>query len=212
MCRLVIYFLLISFNLPAQTSVFQGQVDYKHLFHFKEAGVDSMKALKAFGTSSQYITRSGFYKWVFYDGEEYYSSIDGKTYNRYADNDTLFLTKGSEGDTLLRYEIYPNADTICGYICDRIKVTIRNRYRDDYILTRIISYAKDLPVNPEDFRLFESYCHNEVYKITRSIPLRIEIDTNYWPFIMCYYAIKVDHRPVTEKEVRMPADRIKKEN
>lgn len=208
------FLLLAQIKVFAQTKKFEGEIHYLNLYQFAVKGIDTMAILKDFGNSSTYYYKNGSYKWTFEEckmKEEYYSAITGKTFDRYEHSDTLFFQKNSEGDTLLRYEIQENADTICGYVCNRLNVLIGNKNDKEALLMRFIFYVPELIVDPEKFKEFGGYCNYEVYKITKSAFLRIEMLNSYWPFKLRMEATKVIPRSLSEKEVSMPENSIKKE-
>lgn len=212
-----ILFLLLALpgtGILAQSNEFEGEIHYAHLYQFRVKGIDTMAILNDFGSSSKYYYKAGSYKWTFEKcrmKEEYFSSTAGKTFDRYTDSDTLFLQPDSEGDTLLRFEIFKNADTISGYVCDRIRVLIGNKFNKDAFLMRLISFSPELAIDPEKFKKFGSYCNYEVYKITRSAFLRIEMIAPHWPFVLRMEATKVVPRSVNTEEITIPENSIKRD-
>lgn len=206
--------LFLQINIFGQTKEFEGEIHYLNLYQFEVKGIDTMAILKDFGSFSKYYYKNGFYKWTFEEckiKEEYYSSVTGKTFDRYEHSDTLFFQNDSEGDTLLRYEIIENSDTICGYACNRLNVLVGNKNNKEALLMRFIFYAPELVVDPEKFRDFGAYCNYEVYKITKSAFLRIVMQTPYWPFTLRMEATKVIPRSLNINEVSLPENAIKKE-
>jgi hypothetical protein len=200
--------LLISLNAVAQTKEFEGMISYQHSFTIKNSSIDKSDLVKYAGSSSQYYYKSGNYKWVF-DGSdmeiEYYNASNGRSINRLRGKSTYTWSDKKESDTLIRYELFKNADTICGYVCDRLKVMIGSKSDPNYAIIRNISFNTQLVVDPENFKKSGVWCNYDVYSITRSIPLRIEVIASDWPFTLCYIAEKVDARALTDEEVLLPA-------
>lgn len=214
MKKLLFCFLLLAqLKVVAQTKEFEGDIHYQHLFKFALKGIDSAEILRSFGSASNYYYKEGAYKWTFDScnmAEEYYSSETGEVYNRNTGSREYILSKGSGQDKLLRYEVVENADTICGYRCHRIQVMTCSKSDKDDIMIRFIFYAPDLIIDPKNFKKFESYSNDEVYKITKSAFLRIEMVTPYLPFRLRMEATKVTPRSLDINEVSLPADAIKK--
>lgn len=209
----ILILLLATFESSAQIRQFQGEIAYVHLFNFKQPGLDSIGIMRSVGSSSNFIFKNGSYKWTINNGamtEEYYSGETFQAYDKYEDSDTLFYVPDSPTDTLIRYNLIPNADTICGYVCDRLQVVIGDKDNKEVFLLRNISFSRDLPLDPEKFKGMTTFCAYEIYKITRSVHLRIEMIAEHWPFVMCYQGIRVDHRPVTAKEIAIPQNAILK--
>jgi len=199
-------FILITTVSSAQKE-FEGEIHYLHLFHFRQTGIDSMQVIKDFGSSSKYFYKNGSYKWTFETSElqtEYYLAEKAKVYDKEVHNDSIFLNPFDSEDTLLRYEIKLNVDTICGYPCDMIRVLIAKKEHPDYVMKRYIYFSNQLHLNPEKFKSYTTYCNNQVFELTHAIPLRIEMDVAAWPFTMRFEAVRVIQRQVTAEEIMIP--------
>jgi hypothetical protein len=204
-------FLLTSLHASSQTKPFEGEIQYRHLFEFKNPRIDTMQVLRFCGSSSQYVFKNGSYKWITPDGMvplEYHSAETQLTYDKYRDNDTLVFAPGSPYDTILSYNIIPAADTVCGYICDRLEVLIGNKTDENVLLHRNISFTHELSLDPERFKGSQAYCAYEIYTITRSVHLRIEMKAPDWPFNICFEASKVIKRQVPDEELALPKNAI----
>lgn len=214
--RLIIFILLLvsQFKLGAQVKEFEGEIHYQHLYRFALKGMDTAAILKDFGIASKYYYKEGTYRWTFDScnmAEEYYSPKTGDSYKRKTNSKDYTLNKGGQ-NKLLRYEVKENADTICGYACDRIMIMTCDKSDKDNILVRNIFYAPELVIDPERFKKFGSYCNYEVYKITKSAFLRIEMVSPYWPFAFRMEATKVVPRSLAMTETTMPEDAVIKKD
>ncbi len=198
--------LLLQIHLYGQVKEFEGEIHYKHLFRYASKDIDSVAIRQNYGTASTYIYKEGAYRWTFDScamAEEYYSSEKGKTYNRAAGSEEFSENKKPGYTRLLKYEVLENADTICGYVCNRLKVMTGNKSDKSDVLVRFIFYAPALAIDPGKFKKFSSYANDEVYKITRSAFLRIEMVSPFLPFIIRMEADKVVPRPVEKSEVTL---------
>jgi hypothetical protein len=192
----------------AQSAEFEGDVHYLHMFSFKKKLPDSSGVLRYFGSSSTYSYRSADYKWSFYDcmmESEYSHAAEGHVYNKYVGRDTFYFTRQSTGNRLISFDITKNADTILGYPCDMIRVVIATSDDPRDILIRNIFYSNDLPLDPKAYKHIDAFCHNEVFPLIRSIPLRIDMMTPAWPFDIRFEAVKVEKRKVAMAEMILPA-------
>lgn len=207
--------LLLFFQLSifSQGKEFEGEIHYRHLYRFALKGMDTAEILKNYGSASKYFYKEGAYRWTFDScimAEEYFYPETGKTYNRSAEDEQFTINERNGYNKLLKYEVQENADTICGYVCNRIMVMTGNKSDKNDILVRFIFYAPELVIDPQKFKKFGSYCNYEVYKITKSAFLRIEMLSPFMPFAIRMEATKVIPRTLEKSEVSLPVNAVLK--
>lgn len=202
------FFILLVINdaytqsLPTE---FEGRVHYRNTFIIKDPGIDSADLVNNLGSSSTYIYKAGKFLWVAHGSDfqyEVYDSESGLLYDKYASSDTLqFIDIFKKHDSIIAYKIIRNADTICGYTCHLIEMEIQSQ-NDGSIMKRKIFYSPELYVNPEYFRNYRSYANHQVYKLTRSIALRLVTEYHGFPVVVIINAEKVEIEKVPDSEFK----------
>lgn len=206
-------FLFVHLCVNGQVKEFEGEIQYRHLYRFAIKNLDTTAILKNYGASSNYYYKDGSYRWTFDScimAEEYYWPETGKTHNRAAGETEFKLNNSTGYNKLLKYEVQENADTICGYVCHRIVVATASKSDKNDVLVRAIYYAPELTVDPQHFKKYGSYCNYDIYKITKSAFLRIEMMSPFMPFALRMEAVKVIPRSLAKSDVTLPENAVVK--
>lgn len=204
---LLLAFVFASFIVNAQKPEFEGEIRYMHFFRYKQFVPDSIPVIREFGNSSIYLYKKGTYKWTFSGSDlqdEYSFSNTRKTYNKYKYSDSIILNKNIVRDSILKYEIKKNVDTIMGYPVDMIAILTGKKNDPRSQLLRRIYYNSSFPIQPQSVSHLKSFANDEVFKLIKSVPLRIEMETQTWPFVVRYQAYSIKKRPVSDTELQLP--------
>jgi len=199
--------LLINFSLGQSSTVeFEGKVYYTNSFKIKQPAIDSNDLIKSFGSSSIYTYKNGQFIWKSQGSQfqyEIYNSFSGSLVDKYDDSDTLYkIDIFNKGDSLLSYQIIENADTICGYNCNAIKVVLQS-LTDSSIMKRTIFYSPKLFINPDYFENYRSYANYKIYPLTKAVPLRIITEYDGLPVEITMNANKVEQTNIDDKEFQL---------
>jgi hypothetical protein len=205
MRKTAILLALIQFALLARSqdiAEFEGHVYYTNHFVIKGPGADSNQLKEFFGVTNTYTYKQGNYLWTFDNSAvelELYRHENAQLLYKYK-NRKYYISRdiAHETDSLISYTITENADTICGYICNSIRIVTGWPGRENKLI-RTLYYNKDLAVDPSNFKNYRGYAHWKVYQITKAIPLRIVIDDGVSPFAIVMEAVKVERTPVSDK-------------
>jgi hypothetical protein len=188
------------------TSEFEGRIYYTNSFNIKQPVVDSINLVKSFGSSSIYTYKAGKFLWTSKGSQfqyELYNSSLGLLVDKYEGDDTLHrIDIFNKGDSLLSYEIIENAETICGYKCNAIKVVLQSTV-DSSFMQRTIFYSPQLYVNPEYFKYYKSYANYKIYPLTKAIPLKIVTEYSDFPIEITVSANKVEPANIDDNEFEL---------
>ncbi len=198
---------LIPFLGNAQQAEFEGEIRYLHYFRYKKFVMDTGMVVRQFGNSSYYLYKKGNYVWKFNGSDlqtEYSFNSSRKIFAKKKNNDTLFVSKPVITDTILRYDIKKNADTILGIPVNMLTIVTANKANRKNEITRRIFYNAKYPVLPQHASHLYSYANNEVFKLIKAIPLRIEMESEFWPFVVRYQAVRIIPRTITPAELQLP--------
>jgi hypothetical protein len=194
-----------------QQPEFEGEIRYLHFFNHKRFLKDSTPTLRQFGNSSSYKYKKGSYNWTFNGADlvtEWSSNATGKIYDKYRNSDTIFSIRNVQGDSLLRYEIKKNVDTILGYPVDVIIVLTGKANQPGTQMLRRIYYSSQFPINPRHASHLKSYSNDKVFAMIKAVPLRIDMETQAWPVIVRYEATSIKRRTVADAEIDLPKGAI----
>jgi hypothetical protein len=208
---------LLTFQLnlcvgQTQKAEFEGKIYYTNSFKIKQPTVDSIQLIKNFGSSSIYTYKRGQFIWTSQGSNfqyEIYKSISNLLVDKYADAKTLNqIDVFNKVDSLISYTIIENADSICGYNCNAIRVVLQSM-KDKSIMKRTIYYSSQLAINPDHFKNYRSYANNRIYPLTKSIPLRIVTEFAGFPVEITMNATKVEQTNISDTEFKIDKSLIK---
>lgn len=200
------FFVKAQTTTPKQTE-FEGEIRYLHYFKYKKFIKDTGILIRQFGNSSYYYYKAGSYLWTFNGSDlqkEYSFNSSKKVYTKYKRTDTLFENRITSLDTILQYTIRKNADTILGVPVNELTVITAKKANKSNQITRRIYYSSKYPMLPQHASHLYNLADNEVFKITKAIPLRIEIESDAWPFSVRYQAVRIIPRKIAPTEFQLP--------
>jgi hypothetical protein len=211
----MLFFMVITTIANGQVAEFEGEIGYIHLFRSAKPRTDSSRAIRDHGRGSLYVYKNGVYKWVFNDADlivEYSNGQTKKVYDKFRwGRDTLFSIKPSTDDTVYKYVITKNVDTILGYPVHMLTIASGKKGKARDVMTRRIFYSPRIPVSPKYFAHLTGTSNNKIFALTKGLPLRIEMEKASWPFVVRYEAVKVTRRVVQPAELALPKGAILKE-
>jgi len=143
---------------------FEGKIYYNTIV-VKKPGINTT-AFDSYPKSSVYSYKNGKYRWDYNDSSYQMSDPDRNfTVLKYQNNDTLFKIICLPQDTLLSYKLTKNADTICGYICDRLEAQVTSAIFHG-TLKRTYWFNSQLYAYPEHFRNDSSFATYQLVSIS----------------------------------------------
>ena len=203
---LLLLITLACLTASAQTNEFEGEVRYVHYFKYKKFVKDTGLVIRQFGNSSYYYYKKGSYVWKFNGSDlekEFSYNSTRKVYSKMRNKDTVQIVKPSL-DTILSYSIRKNADTILGLPVDELTIVTATKADKNNKITRRIYYSSKYPILPQHASHLISFANNQVFKLTKALPLRIELETEKLPFVIRMQAVRVIPRTVTPEELALP--------
>lgn len=196
-------FVLVFLIVPvfAFSQNFEGSIKYSNSFK-QGNGPYTIDQLKQFlGTELLYSIRNGDYKSVTNSSAITYQLYDHKSnrlYNKTPASDTLYWFDASvNSDSVIKYEILKNADTVLGEVCDVLKMqTVSGSQSISY--SSKYRLAKDLFKN-HSFNNWSFYAN-----LSGAVPLRFVIETAY--FEMTSTAIEIKQETLNQDFFALPPD------
>ena len=199
---LIIIIFLTSFNSFSQD--FEGEIKYVISAKTKFDVKIPMKLENSIGSTSTLLTKRGAYKQETnstFMAFQIYLPNEGKLYYKNTiESDTLRVKDVQKFENqIYEYEIIKNADTILGYICDKLIQKTNSTQQDFY-------YCSDLKLNPIYFKDFVAFEKNKVTEIMKSVYLRS--DLIYPNLTISYTAVEVKRRKIKDEEFNLPKNQI----
>jgi hypothetical protein len=156
---------------------FEGVITYSHQTIALQQGYDVEQDYKVDGKESKFYYKKGYYKWLFYPNcyveMEMFHAHDTVIYLKFQPNDTLYVDLTNiPSETILEYKIFPKADTILGYVCDRLTIKAKGK---DSEWTRQYSYSDKFPLDPIHYKKYTHNSLNFIYSLIKALPLKIEL-------------------------------------
>lgn len=176
--------LLTSFSLFAQNSTkeFEGIIKYNHKVIAKESTYNVDYDYSAIGKNSEYYYKNGDYKFVNHDCYFKADLFKSKELNNYLvldKSDTVFVVNSRITDVqIVDFTIKKSAETILGYSCNVLTLTLKPTDKDGPISYRRYYFSKQLSINPEHFKLCKGNAYDFIFEKAKALPLKIEFE---WP-------------------------------
>jgi hypothetical protein len=193
----VLSVLFLSLLSCEQSEYFQGEIKYRITITPDSAKIDSVLLKDHYGKEWEFLYKNGNFVWNM-TGNELFKTIYKKTENRYyyflKDSKVLGWKSGNKTtDSIISIKNLSGKSSILGHPCDVLElktILLSERIKR----TRHYFYAQDFKVNPKWYLNNLDGNFNEVYKRTKSIPLKIVDD--YGEFKIEYEAIKISRTEI----------------
>lgn len=174
---LIFQFAIFGIGRSQAVKEFEGIITYSHQTIALENGYDVEDDYKLDGKESKFHYKKGFYKWLFYPNcyveMEMFHAFDTVVYLKFQPSDTLYVDQTKiPNETVIDYKILPNADTILGYVCNRLVINTKGKNSE---WTRQYSYTAEIPINPIHFKDYVHNSLNLIYSLIKALPLKIEL-------------------------------------
>ena len=200
MQKTLIIFLLLVLSASAVTAQdFEGKIVYKNVYKSKLPNVADEQLTAMLGSSQDYMLKNGNYKSIT-NGTmmqwQLYRRQDNRLYIKMAGVPAILWNDGGENrDSVLSAEIRKDAETIAGYVCDELVFTCKSGVQKYY-------FNRDIKVDPRLFTQHKYGNFSEVLSRTRSIPLKIILETAQ--FSVTSTAMQILPAKLDEKEFELP--------
>lgn len=199
----------------AQVKEFEGIIEYKISFHFKESGLDTVSIMKDYGTVNTFYYKEGNYRWESNSAKldvEYFDSRKQTVFFLFKNNDTLFQSReGGYDDSLIEFKHLTKRKLICGLKCTGVATTVFTKNSDGSLTKRNLYFSESLAINPIHFQQYKTFGSNKVYQQIKSWPLWIELDSENIPFSVVMEATKIIPKQLDLVDILPPSDKqIKK--
>lgn len=172
---------------------FEGKVHFVQDITITSPEVDSATLYALFGGTSIYSYKKGKLRWDVEGAAVEYqiSNLNTNTHVlKFLPVDTLFKMDYSKQETLLDYKITRNADTICGYVCDKIETLLRPTTPGAKDYKRTVWFTSKLYTDPKPFKNLGMYAMHQVMPVIKAVPLGIVIEME--AFTLKFTAVKVE--------------------
>lgn len=205
---LLLAFVLLKFLGYSQSSgeEFEGRIHYQNKFIVKDPSVDSVDLLKRMGSASIYTYKKGKFLWTSVGSTfqyEIYDPFTGVVIDKYSDNDSVqVIDVFKKADSMTYFKIVKSVDVICGYVCDAIEFKIQSLV-DGTVTTRTIFYSPRLYVDPTHFHRYRSYANNQIYFITKAVPLRLVTEYAGLPVTFIINATSVEFASIDDNQFKL---------
>ena len=192
--------ILISFKSLSQE--FEGEITYA--ISAKSKINIPAELLEMIGNKSIFITKKGAYKQITnstFMALQIYIPNEGKLYykNNIESDTLLFKDVQKFENEVYEYEIVKNADTILGYVCDKLIQKSKSMQQDFY-------YNSSLRLNPIHFKNFTAFEKNKVSEIIKSLYLRS--DVIYQNLVISSVAVEIKRKEIDDIEFSLPQKQI----
>jgi len=204
--------LVLLFAFKSFSQEFEGQIKYDISFKSVDGGKLSNEDLvrKTVGRKSVFVTKKGAYKQITdsnFMALQIYNPDQGKLYYQNdTESDTINykdVLKWNNENYEYEYEIVKNADTILGYICDKLIQRSKIGEQDFY-------YNSKLKLNPIHFKNFIAFEKNKVTEIMKSVFLRS--DMRFKNLILSYLATEINESKISDETFNLPKGKVIIEN
>ncbi len=175
-----------------QNKEFEGRVYYAQTLTSNNPQLDTAALKDDLGRSSIYSYKTGKIRWdIESKSLEYQISdlVNNEHVLKFLWVDSLFKVDYSKEDTLVSYKITKNADTICGYVCDKIETFMRS-CPPSHDFKRTVWFSSRLYADPKPFRNLGTYAMNKLVPLIKAVPLAILLESEL--FTMKFTAVKVE--------------------
>jgi hypothetical protein len=184
---------------------FEGKITYQNTYTSKIPNPTSEQFDGMMGTAQEYYikgdkyksaTNGSFFQW------QLYVPTENRLYSKMAVSDTLLWSDGnSNPDEAVSYEIMKNQAEILGYKCDALVVKTKTGKATYY-------FSKKIKINPELYKDHQYGNFAFFTKQTKSLPLKIEMETPQFTMISTATAVK--EIELEESFFSLPVTPIKK--
>jgi hypothetical protein len=208
---LLAFLLLTTVDLFAQNpkGEFEGVITYQTTIVLKDKKLDIDELYKVFGKERQYFFKNGKFKWVPRNVKleyEVFNPAVSKSFlvDKYGSNDTLFYKDMSKiPDTVT--SVKKNKQTIIlGIPCHSMTFAVTDADNLKATLLRTICYPIDsLTYAAAYYNNFKAMGQSFISGLTKSIPLKMIMDSEEQPFSVVYEAIDINWKPLSDNEFEL---------
>ncbi len=197
--KLLIYFALSVFPLLSFCQDFEGIVEYEMTYFSKNAKLKVANLEKEMGTHSHVYYKNGFYKDI--TNSDYYAlnifrHDKSNIYYQHKNDDTLRVVSVISKEPIpLEYEIFEDAETILGVVCD--KLVIKNKYG-----TKTYYYSSKYSQDPKFYKNYTISSKAKIAALMKAIYLKLEVESPYYNVTIL--AKKVIPMKLKKKEFEIP--------
>lgn len=152
---------------------FEGQITYNNSYVSKMPNVSDQQLTLMMGSVQNYFIKGGDYKSNFNGSMmqwQLYRKAENKLYNQFASSITVFWYDGSKNqDSLIKYEVIQNAETILGYTCDELILTCISGIQKYY-------FSSHLSLDGNLYRSHKYGNWSEYITRSNAVPLKVVIE------------------------------------
>jgi len=197
---LITLLFILILNNSIQAQYFEGFIEYKIEYTPKSNSIVEKDLIESGGDSTKTYYKDG-----------YFLDICDSQFMSYQlfqhDKNAIFHKKRIDSDTLVKvstiakknekfeYEIHKKADTILGYLCDKLIVNDANVKSTYY-------YSSKLSIDPKHYKNLTVMNKNKIVEIMKSCYLRFIHENEY--FTADVIAVKVKRENLNDKIFEIP--------
>lgn len=211
--------ILTGFTANAQNSQteFEGVITYKTTIVIKDKSLDSNDLYRVFGRERQYYFKAGKFKWVpknvRLEYEVFNPSVSkSEIADKFHSNDTIYYKDlGKIPDSVVAVK-KGKSTTILNIPCTSAIFTVANESEGGSKIFRTIYYSQDsLQYAGIYYDGLRAMGQSFISRYTKSIPLRLELDSKEQPFSIVYEATGIEWRKLPDNlfaiDGRLPSKR-----